>query len=127
MPIYEYECPVHGPFDEIRRVAERNEPMACGECGVLCKRNEISAPPHTTLLTEELRGVYGDAVDAITLPWEKTPVINSLGDVQAHFKKKGVSMDAIVPNKEWRDRTGRPSHKERTGIELDRRPILGRR
>ncbi len=127
MPTYEYECPVHGAFDEIRRIAERNEPTACPECAILCERNVIIAPPATTIMTDELRDLYGDVIDAVTLPWDRAPDMNSVGDVNQYLRSKGISPDAIVPRKEWDKKTGRPSFKERNGFELDRRPVLGRR
>lgn len=37
MPIYEYECPEHGRFEELRALdAGNREP--CPDCGIMCKK-----------------------------------------------------------------------------------------
>ena len=127
MPTYEYQCPVHGAFDEIRAIADRNDPMACPECGLLCERNTIAVRANVTPLTQELRDFYGDAADAITAPWDRVPEFASVGDVHRYFRVQGVSPDNIVPSKEWRDHTGRHGIEAETGISLDRRKLFGRR
>ena len=32
MPIYEYRCDMHGPFDEIRSFSQADAPLACPVC-----------------------------------------------------------------------------------------------
>lgn len=44
MPTYDYQCESCGPFEKIRRIAERNEPAACPLCGEEAPRVMISAP-----------------------------------------------------------------------------------
>ena len=36
MPLYSYKCPEHGEITKIRRVADRETPIACPECGKEC-------------------------------------------------------------------------------------------
>ena len=38
MPIYEYECPVHGRFEWLRPVSASTEDSKCPSCGHLAKR-----------------------------------------------------------------------------------------
>lgn len=38
MPVYPYECPVHGEFDEIIPISRQDEPVKCLECGATCQR-----------------------------------------------------------------------------------------
>jgi putative FmdB family regulatory protein len=43
MPIYEFECADHGPFELTRPMAQVREPAPCPDCGELGKRL-LSAP-----------------------------------------------------------------------------------
>lgn len=43
MPLYEYECPHHGGFDETRPFAQSSEPAPCPTCGAESAR-VISVP-----------------------------------------------------------------------------------
>lgn len=38
MPIYEYECAGCGTFSAMRRVADRDAPQACPDCGAEARR-----------------------------------------------------------------------------------------
>jgi len=38
MPIYEFECPQHGRFDELRSFSEHAHPAACPICAAKCER-----------------------------------------------------------------------------------------
>ncbi|MFT3777967.1 MAG: zinc ribbon domain-containing protein [Ottowia sp.] len=44
MPTYDYACPSCGGFDAFRALSERNEPVACPECGAASARVFASAP-----------------------------------------------------------------------------------
>jgi putative FmdB family regulatory protein len=44
MPTYDYQCEACGGFDALRSVSERNEPIACPDCGCLSARVMVSAP-----------------------------------------------------------------------------------
>ena len=44
MPTYDYQCEGCGPFEKIRRIAERNAPADCPQCGEASPRVLISAP-----------------------------------------------------------------------------------
>jgi len=52
MPIYEYECPDCGIFDELRPLRQAKDPALCPGCGTISARRVVSAPmlarlPHT--------------------------------------------------------------------------------
>ncbi len=44
MPTYDYACVACGGFDAMRTVAERDEPVACPDCGSASPRVFIAAP-----------------------------------------------------------------------------------
>ncbi|WP_128587410.1 FmdB family zinc ribbon protein [Paraburkholderia kirstenboschensis] len=44
MPVYDYECAECGGFETVRRIAERDEPVACPRCGATAARVVIGAP-----------------------------------------------------------------------------------
>jgi putative FmdB family regulatory protein len=44
MPVYDYECASCGAFEAVRRIAERDDPAACPECGATAARVTIGAP-----------------------------------------------------------------------------------
>ncbi|MDR5854562.1 zinc ribbon domain-containing protein [Caballeronia sp. LZ062] len=44
MPVYDYECSQCGAFEAVRRIAERDEPAACPDCGATAARVTIGAP-----------------------------------------------------------------------------------
>jgi putative FmdB family regulatory protein len=44
MPTYDYACPHCGPFEAVRRMAQRDEPAACPECSAPAARAWLTAP-----------------------------------------------------------------------------------
>jgi len=44
MPLYEYWCDDHGPFEAVRPMAEYDQPTACPCCGRLSSRALLTAP-----------------------------------------------------------------------------------
>ena len=44
MPTYDYLCARCGPFDAVRRMADRDLPAACGLCGSPSARAWVAAP-----------------------------------------------------------------------------------
>ena len=44
MPIYDYRCVTCGPFEAMRRIAERDEPGCCPQCGMMAERVLVHAP-----------------------------------------------------------------------------------
>lgn len=48
MPIYEYECKVHGTFERTRHVHEYRAPARCPTCELTCAR--IVSSPHLAIL-----------------------------------------------------------------------------
>ncbi len=44
MPVYDYECADCGAFETVRRIAERDEPAACPDCGMIAQRVTVGAP-----------------------------------------------------------------------------------
>ncbi len=44
MPIYDYRCVTCGPFEAMRRMAERDEPGSCPRCGMMADRVLVHAP-----------------------------------------------------------------------------------
>jgi putative FmdB family regulatory protein len=51
MPVYEYECPAHGPFEDVRAMADYRRPQACPECGVASPRVLLTAAALGTVAT----------------------------------------------------------------------------
>jgi putative FmdB family regulatory protein len=54
MPTYDYACPSCGGFDAFRRLADRNEPATCPNCGTGSPRVFVSAP-HLACVSSETR------------------------------------------------------------------------
>ncbi|TGQ49811.1 zinc ribbon domain-containing protein, partial [Mesorhizobium sp. M4B.F.Ca.ET.211.01.1.1] len=44
MPVYDYTCAECGHFETVRRIAERDEPAPCPQCGNEAARVVIGAP-----------------------------------------------------------------------------------
>jgi putative FmdB family regulatory protein len=44
MPTYDYRCEACGGFDALRSLSERNEPIACPDCGRVSPRVMAGAP-----------------------------------------------------------------------------------
>ncbi|SAK63138.1 FmdB family regulatory protein [Caballeronia temeraria] len=44
MPVYDYECADCGAFEAVRRIAERDDPAVCPQCGATAGRVTIGAP-----------------------------------------------------------------------------------
>ena len=44
MPVYDYDCADCGAFEVVRRIAERDAPVACPQCGAPAARVTIAAP-----------------------------------------------------------------------------------
>lgn len=44
MPVYDYDCPHCGPFEELRPMAEFDRPQSCPVCGEAAPRVMLSAP-----------------------------------------------------------------------------------
>lgn len=63
MPMYEYECAVHGKFETLNSISNRETAQACPVCGEL-SRYCISTP------TIKLEGITGDFPTAYDR-WEK--------------------------------------------------------
>ena len=56
MPLYDYECPHCGTFDDLRPVAAASEPVGCPRCATLSART-IRAPQLLDM-DASLRGAY---------------------------------------------------------------------
>ncbi len=52
MPLYDYLCECCGPFDAMRRLAER-EQAACPQCGSMAPMAWLQAPRLTALSTQQ--------------------------------------------------------------------------
>jgi putative FmdB family regulatory protein len=44
MPTYDYDCPACGGFDALRKLALRDAPAACPDCGAESARVLVAAP-----------------------------------------------------------------------------------
>jgi len=44
MPTYDYACPHCGPFEAVRRIAERDLPASCPDCAAPAARAWLTAP-----------------------------------------------------------------------------------
>lgn len=53
MPIYEYECKVHGTFEQTCPVNEYRSPASCPYCQLSCAR--IVSAPHLAILAPAVR------------------------------------------------------------------------
>lgn len=53
MPLYEYNCPDHGSFDEFRPSSHSNAPIACPSCGESAAR--VLTVPRTRVLDKGTR------------------------------------------------------------------------
>ena len=51
--LYEYDCPEHGRFETLRRVAERDIPVSCPDCGLESAR-AFSIPSIKVIKKERL-------------------------------------------------------------------------
>lgn len=49
MPLYEYECSRHGPFEQMRPLSEASMRQRCPTCGVASPRAILSAAGLSTL------------------------------------------------------------------------------
>lgn len=52
MPTYDYQCKSCGPFEVMRRIADRNKAAACPQCGSSTDRILISAPSLADMSSE---------------------------------------------------------------------------
>lgn len=56
MPLYDYQCPHCGPFDDLRPVAAASDPAACPHCGALSPR--IIRAPQLLDMDSQLRHAH---------------------------------------------------------------------
>lgn len=49
MPVYEYECPAHGPFEAVRSISEWRDPQACPNCGRAAPRAILTSVALATM------------------------------------------------------------------------------
>lgn len=42
MPLYEYECPIHGKFDKLNPIGKHSEFERCPQCGLASQRQVSS-------------------------------------------------------------------------------------
>lgn len=49
MPVYEYLCEAHGPFEAMRPMAEYAAPCACPDCGTDAPRVMLTVPRLATM------------------------------------------------------------------------------
>ncbi|WP_305989038.1 zinc ribbon domain-containing protein [Roseibium sp. MMSF_3544] len=52
MPVYEYICNEHGPFEAVRPLADYASPCACPVCGSVSPRAMLTAPNVSGLSSE---------------------------------------------------------------------------
>ena len=57
MPLYEYECPRHGAFEQMRPLAESSMKQKCPTCGVAAARAILSAV-HLSAMAPTLRAAH---------------------------------------------------------------------
>jgi putative FmdB family regulatory protein len=57
MPIYEFECPEHGVFEELRSISECSTPALCQGCGALAarilSRPNLAALPRSEVIARD--------------------------------------------------------------------------
>jgi putative FmdB family regulatory protein len=57
MPIYQYQCAACGPFDAMRRIAERDAPQLCPHCGAATCR-DIAGGAMLSLMPQARREAF---------------------------------------------------------------------
>ena len=77
MPIYEFECADHGPFELTRPMAQVREPAPCPECGEQGKRL-LSAPsvPTGSVVGRRAAAVHERSQHAPRIVKRETPKSN---------------------------------------------------
>ena len=53
MPIYEYQCEVHGSFSQLKSIASRNQQSHCPSCGSVSTR--MMSVPSLPIMTRQNR------------------------------------------------------------------------
>ncbi|MCA8431187.1 FmdB family zinc ribbon protein [Burkholderia seminalis] len=56
MPIYDFECASCGPFSVMRRIADREKPCRCPECGA--QGGRVIGAPSLALMTGARRAAH---------------------------------------------------------------------
>ena len=56
MPLYDYQCPDCGAFDDLRPVSDAAEPAGCPQCGTLSPR--MIRPPQLLEMDASLRKAH---------------------------------------------------------------------
>jgi putative FmdB family regulatory protein len=62
MPVYDYACADCGAFEEVRRIAERDDPALCPRCKAAATRVVIGAPTlggDSSSMQDDSAGSYG--------------------------------------------------------------------
>ncbi len=95
MPFYDYECTVHGRFEQIRRIAERHA-AECPECGMTCDRLPMSIQQTTTALSENAKAELMDVLQHAVSVGERVPDINTYGQAQEFLHRRGFSLDGVI-------------------------------
>jgi putative FmdB family regulatory protein len=49
MPLYEYECALHGAFEAMRQMSESRQEQLCPECGAVSPRVILNSPALATM------------------------------------------------------------------------------
>jgi putative FmdB family regulatory protein len=55
MPVYEYECPLHGEFESMRPMSEYQREQPCPQCGSGSPRVLLRAPQLAVMQTARLK------------------------------------------------------------------------
>ncbi|MEI6714060.1 MAG: FmdB family zinc ribbon protein [Verrucomicrobiota bacterium] len=53
MPVYDFECPICGPFTAFRSINERDEPLECAACAMPASR--LISAPNLALMNPSIR------------------------------------------------------------------------
>lgn len=57
MPTYDYRCEACGPFEAVRRIAEREAPLACPQCQGAATRSWLAAPRLADMASDTRRAM----------------------------------------------------------------------
>jgi len=116
MPLYDYNCAVHGAFDAFNTVRGRFH-APCPECGVNCDYSPTSPGITTTVLSGRAKAEVMEVLEHAVGPHERVPDMQTHGQVREFLRRRGFSPDGIIKTTELARRLDVPIYDH---LEVDR-------
>lgn len=116
MPFYDYECSVHGWFEEIRPVADRYL-APCPECGAECRYDPLATAPSSVTLSARAKAEVMEVLEHAVGPHERVPDMQTHGQVKEFLRRRGFHPDGIILTSELARRLDVPVYDH---MEVDR-------